>query len=442
MEMMAQEWKLVDTVWDYDVWGYPPACTRLSDAVVFKLLLKNIPKRRSERWPFDFNSRGQTRFEREPQGPTVWIERRGRYYYPEIGGRYVLGGEIARMMDSWFIEPPLYVTRRGSIYFGRVEVPSWAKDQGAIIISSRGVTCLTFDDEDRVSWDGMLGTPIIWAKEVSLEWPARLTRATVVTEVKTESGQLAIMVDYGSDEEPEDTQDSTEIIDVKEENIRIKSEVVSESQGLHLEDGTAAEPLTTTPQQPSAAHSKTPRMLKREPESHVNSHNKRRAEIIDVKKENIRIKSEGGNGSQELHLEDETAPKPLITTTQQPSAAHNKTPRMLKREPESHVTSHNKRRRAISSVLTQGGKTVSWVEMALKMIRQAASANREHQALIRSIREDVKSLQSKVDTLEASAPLPRALEDVRKLMAEHEDDVLGIEEIERTMKIVLQKLPS
>lgn len=102
---MAEELKLVDAVWDHDKWGYPPARTRLSDAVVFKLLVKKIPTRCSEQWPFDFNIRGQMRLEREPQGPTVWIEFEGRYYYPEIGGRYVLGGEIARMTGSWYIEP-------------------------------------------------------------------------------------------------------------------------------------------------------------------------------------------------------------------------------------------------------------------------------------------------------------------------------------------------
>jgi hypothetical protein len=186
---MARLWKVVDAVWDYDGSGYPPLCTRLSDAVVFKLL-KKISKIRFENWPFDFNSRGQMRFERAPLGPAVWIERKGRYYYPEIGGRYVLGGEIARMMDSWFIEPPSYVTRENLIYFGRVKVPSWAKDQGAIIISSRGVTGLTFDDEDRVSWDGMAGTPVIWAKEVSLDSPASLTRPTVVTETKPKMAKM------------------------------------------------------------------------------------------------------------------------------------------------------------------------------------------------------------------------------------------------------------
>jgi 3-hydroxyisobutyrate dehydrogenase-like beta-hydroxyacid dehydrogenase len=80
--------------------------------------------------------------------------------------------------------------------------------------------------------------------------------------------------------------------------------------------------------------------------------------------------------------------------------------------------------------------------MASTMIRQAASANREHQARIRSIQEDVKCLQSRIDALNASAPLPRALEDVRKLMAEHKDDVRGTEKIERTMNTILQKLLS
>lgn len=108
------------------------------------------------------------------------------------------------------------------IYFGRVEVSSWAKDQGAIIVSSRGVPGLTFDDEKSVSWEGRLGFPIIWAKEVDLEDPTSLTRATVRTVVKTESGQDAMLVDYGPDEEPEDTQDSTEIIDVELENIPIR----------------------------------------------------------------------------------------------------------------------------------------------------------------------------------------------------------------------------
>jgi hypothetical protein len=92
--------------------------------------------------------------------------------------------------------------------------------------------------------------------------------------------------------------------------------------------------------------------------------------------------------------------------------------------------------------LTQGSNTESWVETASTMIRQAASADREHQAQIRSICEDVKSLQIQVDSLKASAPLPRALEDVRKLMAEHENDVLGTEQVARTMQIILQKLPS
>jgi hypothetical protein len=52
----------------------------------------------------------------------------------------------------------------------------------------------------------------------------------------------------------------------------------------------------------------------------------------------------------------------------------------------------------------------------------------------------ISSIQ--VDSLKASAPLPRALEDVRKLMAEHENDVLGTEQVARTMQIILQKLPS
>ncbi|GFF53935.1 hypothetical protein IFM46972_09896 [Aspergillus udagawae] len=376
MDGMAKWWKLVDAVWDYD------------------LLLKKIAKVRSENWPFDFNSRGQMRFEREPQGPAVRIERKDRYYYPEIGGRYVLGGEIARMIDSWFIEPPSYDTRRDSIYFGRIEVPSWAKDQGAIIVSSRGVTGLTFDDEDRVSWDGMSGTPVIWAKEVSLECPTSLTRATVFTAVKTQSGQDAILVAYDPDEEQEDAQDSEKIIDVKKERIAIKSEVVNGSQKLHL------------PQ-------------------------------------DIPIKSEAVNGTSELDVKNEPTVKPPTTTPQQQSSAHNRSPRILKREPEPHiVTGHNKRGRTRSSALTQGSNTESWVEMASTMIRQAASADREHQALIRSIREDVKSLQSRANALKASAPLPRALEDVRKLMAEHEDDVLGTEQVARTMQIILQKLPS
>ncbi|GFF59306.1 hypothetical protein IFM51744_09871 [Aspergillus udagawae] len=413
MDEMARWWKLVDAVWDYDVWGYPPACTRLSDAVVFKLLLKKIAKVRSENWPFDFNSRGQMRFEREPQGPAVWIERKGRYYYPEIGGRYVLGGEIARMMDSWFIEPPSYDTRRDSIYFGRIEVPSWAKDQGAIIVSSRGVTGLTFDDEDRVSWDGMSGTPVIWAKEVSLECPTSLTRATVFTAVKTQSGQDAILVAYDPDEEQEDAQDSEKIIDVKKEEV--KREAV-----------------------------KKERIAIKKPEPQVNRRSKRgKATWTALKKEDIPIKSEAVNGTSELDVKNEPTVKPPTTTPQQQSSAHNRTPRILKREPEPHiVTGHNKRGRTRSSALTQGNNTESWVEMASTMIRQAASADREHQALIRSIREDVKSLQSRVNALKASAPLPRALEDVRKLMAEHKDDVLGTEQVARTMQIILQKLPS
>ncbi|KAF7173676.1 hypothetical protein CNMCM5623_005902 [Aspergillus felis] len=431
MDGMARRWKLVDAVWDYDVWGYPPPFTRLSDAVVFKLLLKKIAKVRSENWPFDFNSRGQMRFERDPQGPAVWIERKGRYYYPEIGGRYILGGEIARMMDSWFIEPPSYDTRRDSIYFGRVEVPSWAKDQGAIIVPSRGVTGLTFDDEDRVSWDGMSGTPVIWAKEVSLECLTSLTRNTVFTEVETESGQDAILVAYGPDEEPEDDHDSKKIIHVKKEEVKreavkkeriaIKSEAVNGSQRLHL--------------------LRTP---KRKPESQVNSRSKRgKATSSAFKREDIPIKSEAVNGTSERDLKNEPDAKPPITTPQQQSSAHNQTPRILKREPESHiVTGHSKRGRSRSSALTQGSKTESWVEMASTMIRQAVSADKEHQALIRSIREDVKSLQSRVEALKASAPLPRALEDVRKLMAEHEDDVLGTEQIARTMQTILQQLPS
>ncbi|PKX91483.1 uncharacterized protein P174DRAFT_432934 [Aspergillus novofumigatus IBT 16806] len=431
MDSMAKWWKLVDAVWDYDVWGYPPAFTRLSDAVVFKLLLKKIAKVRSENWPFDFNSRGQMRFEREPHGPAVWIERKGRYYYPEIGGRYILGGEIAGRMDSWFIEPPSYVTRRDSIYFGRVEVPSWAKDQGAIIVSSRGVTGLTFDDEDRISWDGMSGTPVIWAKEVSLECPTSLTRATVFDVVETQSGQDAILVAYDPDEEQEDAQVSTKIIDVKKEELKreavkkeriaIKSEVVNRSQRLHL-----------------------PRTPKRKPESLVNRRSKRgKATSSALKKEEIPIKSEAVNGTSELDLKNEPDVKPPTTTPQQQPSAHNRTPRILKREPEPHiVTGHNKRGRARSSALTQGSNTESWVEMASTMIRQAASADREHQALIRSICEDVKSLQSRIDALKASAPLPRALQDVRKLMAEHEDDVLGTDQVARTMQIILQKLPS
>ncbi|GIJ87120.1 hypothetical protein Asppvi_006024 [Aspergillus pseudoviridinutans] len=403
MDGMARWWKLVDAVWDYDVWGYPPAFTRLSDAVVSKLLLKKLPRR------------GQMRFEREPQGPAVWIERKGRYYYPEIGGRYVLGGEIARMMDSWFIEPPSYDTRRDSIYFGRVEVPNWVKDQGAIIISSRGVTGLTFDDEDRVSWDGMSVTPVIWTKE----WPS-----------------CDPSVAYGPDEEPEDAHDSKKIIHVKKEEVKreavkkevmkkeriaIKSEAVNGSQRLHL-----------------------PRTPKRKPESQVNSRSKRsKATSSDFKEEDAPIKSEAVNGTSELDLKNEPATNPPITTPQQQSSAHNQTPRILKREPESHiVTGHNRRGRARSSTLIQGSRTESWVEMASTMIRQAVSADREHQALIRSIREDVKSLQSRVDALKASAPLPKALEDVRKLMAEHEDDELGTEQIARTMQTILQKLPS
>ncbi|KAF7177608.1 hypothetical protein CNMCM7691_005937 [Aspergillus felis] len=406
MDGMARRWKLVDAVWDYDVWGYPPAWTRLSDAVVFKLLLKKIAKVRSENWPFDFNSRGQMRFEREPQGPAVWIERKGRYYYPEIGGRYVLGGEIARMMDSWFIEPPSYDTRRDSIYFGRVEVPSWAKDQGAIIVPSRGVTGLTFDDEARL-----------------LRWHVG------------GSGYLG-----QGNEEPEDAHDSKKLIHVKKEvkreavkkevvkkevmkkeRIAIKSEAVNGSQRLHL--------------------LRTP---KRKPESQVNSRSKRgKATSSAFKIEDIPIKSEAVNGTSELDLKNEPDAKAPITTPQQQSSAHNQTPRILKREPESHiVTGHNRRGRTRSSALTQGSKTESWVEMASTMIRQAVSADREHQALIRSIREDVKSLQSRVDALKASAPLPRALEDVRKLMAEHEDDVLGTEQIARTMQTILQQLPS
>ncbi|KAF7121621.1 hypothetical protein CNMCM5793_009092 [Aspergillus hiratsukae] len=302
MDRMAEEWKLVDAVWDYDEWGYPPSRTRLCDAVVFKLLVKKIPTRCSEQWPFDFDSRGQMRFEREPRGPTVWIEFGGRYYYPEIGGRYVLGGEIARTTGSWYIEP-LHGVRRDVIYFGRVEVPSWAKDQGAIIISSRSVPGLTFDDDKRVSWEGRLGFPIIWAKKVDLEDPTSLTRATVRTRVKTESGQDANLVDYGPDEEPEDTQVSTE--------------------GLHR-----------------------PRTLKRKPEAPVNTHRKRgKAEIIDLTIENIPIKSEVVSESQELHLENRTAAEPLITTPQQQSSAHNNTPRMLKRGGESRVVTRSQQTR-------------------------------------------------------------------------------------------------
>ncbi|RLL95886.1 hypothetical protein CFD26_104390 [Aspergillus turcosus] len=430
MERMAEEWKLVDAVWDYDVWGYPPARTRLSDAAVFKLLVKKIPKRRSEQWPFDFNSRGQMRLEREPLGPTVWIEFAGRYYYPEIAGRYVLGGEVAGMMHSWYIEPP-HAVRRNEIYFGRVEVPSWAKDQGAIIVSPEDTRGLIFCDHAPVSWEGRLVYQIIWAKEVSVECPQDLTRATVVTEGKTESGQDAILVDYGSDEEPEDTQDSTEMIDVKNEDMKeedvneedvkresipMKSEVVNGSQRFHR-----------------------PRTLKRKPESPVNTHRKRcKAEITVVKIKRIPIKSEVINGSQEVHLENRTAAEPLITTPQQQSSA-----RMPKREGECRVvTVHNKSRRATSTASTQSGGTEPWVETALQTIRQAASVNREHQAQLRRIREAVTSLQARVDALEASAPLPRALEDVRNLMAEHQDDVRGTAEIGRAMEIILQKLPS
>jgi hypothetical protein len=280
---MARLWKVVDAVWDYVVWGYPPLWTRLSDAVVFKLLLKKISKIRFENWPFDFNSRGQMRFERVPLGPAVWIERKGRYYYPEIGGRYVLSGEIARMMDSWLIEPPSYVTRVNSIYFGRVEVPSWAKHQGAIIISSRGVTGLTFDDEDRVSWDGMAGTPVIWAKEVSLDCPASLTRPTVVTETETEDGQDVIVVSYGPDEEPENAQGTTEIVHVKKEVVK-KEAVKKERTAIKSEvvNGSQRHPL--------------PRTLKRKPESQVNSRSKRgKATSRTLKKEDIPIKSEAVN---------------------------------------------------------------------------------------------------------------------------------------------------
>lgn len=435
MERMAEEWKLVDAVWDYDEWGYPSAYTRLSDAAVFKLLVKKIPKRRSEQWPFDFNSRGQMRLERELRGPTVWIEFDGRYYYPEIGGRYILGGEVARMTGSWYIEPPYHV-RRDEIYFGRVEVPSWAKNQGAIIVSPEDTMGLIFCDFVRVSWEGRWGFPIIWAKEVDVEDPTSLTRAIVVTEVETESGQDAILVDYGSDEEPEDTQDSTEMIDVKSEDMKeedvkeedmkkesipIKSEVVNRSQRFHR-----------------------PRTLKRKPESQVNSRSKRaKVEITDLKIGNIPIKSEVVNGSQELRLENRTAAELLTTTPQQQSSAHNKTSRMIKRELESHVvTGHNKRGRTTSTASTQGDKTEPWVETARQTIRRAASANREHQALIQRIGEAITSLQSRVEALEASAPLHRALQDVQKLMAEHQENVRGTAKIRRAMEIILQQLPS
>lgn len=149
------------------------------------------------------------------------------------------------------------------------------------------------------------------------------------------------------------------------------------------------------------------------------------------------------SGSQELYLENRTAAEPLITIPQQQSSAHNNTPRILKREGESRVlTGHNKRGRTTSTAPTQGDKTEPWVETALQTIRQAASANKERQARIRRIREAVTSLQSRVDALEASAPLLRALDDVRNLMAEHQDDVRGTAKIGRAMEIIMQKLPS
>ncbi|GAQ04945.1 hypothetical protein ALT_2266 [Aspergillus lentulus] len=406
----------------------------------FQAPLQEISKIRFENWPFDFNSRGQMRFERAPLGPAVWIERKGRYYYPEIGGRYVLGGEIARMMDSWFIEPPSYVTRENSIYFGRVEVPSWAKDQGAIIVSSRGVTGLTFDDEDRVSWDGMAGTPVIWAKEVSLDCPATLTRPTVVTETETEDGQDVIVVSYGPDEEPEDAQGTTDIVHVKKEEVKredvkkqvVKKEVVKKERTIKSEVVNGSQ------------RHRLPRTLKRKPETQINSRSKRgKATSSTLKKEDIPIKSEPVNRISQLDLKIEPDTKPPTSTPQQQSSAHSRARCRFKREPESRiVTGRNTRSRARSSASTQSSKTESWVEMASTMIRQAASANREHQARIGSIREDIKSLQARMDALNASAPLPRALEDVRKLIAEHKDDVRGTEKIERTMNIILQKLPS
>ncbi|GFF38388.1 hypothetical protein IFM58399_05215 [Aspergillus lentulus] len=394
LDEMARFWKVVDAVWDYDVWGYPPSWTRLSDAVVFKLLLKKISKIRFENWPFDFNSRGQMRFERAPLGPAVSIERKGRYYYPEIGGRY-----------------------------------------GAIIISSRGVTSLTFDDEDRVSWDGMAGTPVIWAKEVSLDCPATLTRPTVVTETETEDGQDVIMVSYGPDEEPEDAQGTTDIVHVKKEEVKredVKKQVVKKERTIKSEVANGSQ------------RHRLPRTLKRKPETQINSRSKRgKATSSTLKRENIPIKSEAVNRISQLDLKNEPDTKPPTSTPQQQSSAHSRARCRLKREAESRiVTGRNTRSRARSSASTQSSKTESWVEMASTMIRQAASANREHQARIGSIREDIKSLQARMDALNASAPLPRALEDVRKLIAEHKDDVRGTEKIERTMNIILQKLPS
>jgi hypothetical protein len=240
-----------------------------------------------------------------------------------------------------------------------------------------------------------------------------------------------IVVSYGPDEEPEDAQNTTEIVhvkkeeikreDMKKESIAIKSEVVNGSQRHHL-----------------------PRTLKRKPESQVNSRSKRsKATSRTLKNEDIPTKSEAVNRISQLDLKNEPDTKPPTTTSQQQASAHSRTPRILRREPESHIiTSHNTRSRARSSASTPSSKTESWVEMASTMIRQAASANREHQARIRSIQEDVKCLQSRIDALNASAPLPRALEDVRKLMAEHKDDVRGTEKIKRTMNTILQKLPS
>lgn len=70
---MFDTWKLVNTLWDPEVYGYPPQYVKLCDAWIYKTVKTVSLSNRAAKWLYNFNARGHIRHTRMPVRQTVWL---------------------------------------------------------------------------------------------------------------------------------------------------------------------------------------------------------------------------------------------------------------------------------------------------------------------------------------------------------------------------------
>lgn len=70
---MFDTWKLVNTLWDPEVYGYPPQYVKLCDAWIYKTVKTVSLSNRAAKWLYNFNARGHISHTRMPVRQTVWL---------------------------------------------------------------------------------------------------------------------------------------------------------------------------------------------------------------------------------------------------------------------------------------------------------------------------------------------------------------------------------